>query len=77
MSTTTPQTTPTYNQIARIAKVSPMTVCNVMRGRECVRPEKRARVFEALRILGVPGTVVRQAAQAGNRRRRTKSFLLL
>lgn len=54
-----------------------MTVCNVMRGRDCVRPEKRARVFEALRSLGVTPTVVRHAAQRGNRRRRTKSFLLL
>jgi DNA-binding LacI/PurR family transcriptional regulator len=77
MSTTTPPSTPTYSEIAQIAQVSTMTVCNVMRGRECVRPEKRARVFDALRSLGVPATVVRQASQIGNRRRRTKSFLLL
>lgn len=77
MPTTDPHPTPTYSEIARIAKVSTMTVCNVMRGRECVRPEKRAQVFEALRSLGVPAMVVRQTAQAGNRRRRSKSFLLL
>lgn len=78
MRTVTPtRPRPTYSEIAKVANVSSMTVCNVMRGRACVSSEKRERVLEALGRLGVSASVVRQVAGKGDRRRRTKSFLLL
>jgi DNA-binding LacI/PurR family transcriptional regulator len=75
-----PVTLPKYSEIAQRAKVSTMTVSNVLRGRPGVGVGKREQVFQVLQEFGVDVAslgVVSNGKSIGGRKRRSKSFLLV
>jgi LacI family transcriptional regulator len=61
---------PTIVDVARLAGVSKSTVSNVVRNADCVKPEMRARVVEAITTIGYrPNVLARQLVE-----QRTKIF---
>jgi LacI family transcriptional regulator len=59
---------PTIVDVARLAGVSKSTVSNVIRNADCVRPAMRARVTEAITVLGYrPNILARQLVQQRTR----------
>jgi LacI family transcriptional regulator len=56
---------PSLRDVAAVANVSPMTVSNVLNGRQSVNPEIRERVEEALRETGYVRNEAARALRAG------------
>lgn len=73
----TPETLPTYNEIAEKAGVSAKTVCNVFRYPEMVRRKTAEKVLRALKQLGVKDARVMEARLRPKRATQGKTLLFL
>ena len=74
---TRPKPLPTYAEIAKKAKLSVKTVCNVFRYPDLVRGKTEAKVLKALRELGVSDPSIMKSRLRPARAPQTQSILLL